>query len=115
MTVRFDRAGQPLRSDAPDLLRAFSVMQGSEWVWRSWGEIIHSVRSEKPAFERVFGMPLFDYYAANPEAGRIGAEGLTSRSRPDNTAVVSAYDFSKARTVIDVGGGQGTLLERDPS
>ena len=109
---RFGLTGlaEPLRSDAPDSLRAFSVMQGSEWVWRSWGEIIHSVRSEKPAFEHVFGMPLFDYYAANPEAGRIGAEGLTSRSRPDNTAVVSAYDFSKARTVIDVGGGQGTLL-----
>ena len=55
-------------------------------------------------------MPLFDYYAANPEAGRVGAEGLTSRSEPENAHVISAYDFSRVGTVVDVGGGQGTLL-----
>ena len=101
---------EPLRSDVPGSVRAFSVMQGSEWAWRSWGEIMHSVRTEKPAFEHVFGMPLFDYYAANPEAGRVGAEGLTSRSEPENAHVISAYDFSRVGTVVDVGGGQGTLL-----
>ena len=101
---------EPLRSDVPGSVRAFSVMQGSEWAWRSWGEIMHSVRTEEPAFEHVFGMPLFDYYAANPEAGRVGAEGLTSRSEPENARVVSAYDFSRVGTVVDVGGGQGTLL-----
>jgi hypothetical protein len=109
---RFGLTGlaEPLRSDASDSLRAFAIMQGSEWVWRSWGEIMHSVRTEKSPFEHVFGMPLFDYYAANPEAGRISAEGLTSRSKPDNTAVGSAYEFSNAQKVVDVGGGQGTLL-----
>ena len=101
---------EPLRSDVPGSVRAFSVMQGSEWAWRSWGEIMHSVRTGEPAFEHVYGMPLFDYYAANPEAGRVGAEGLTSRSEAENARIVSAYDFSGVGTVVDVGGGQGTLL-----
>jgi hypothetical protein len=99
-----------LRSDAPDSLRPFAIMMGSEWAWRSWGEIMYSVRTEKPAFEQVYGSPLFEYYAKNPEAARIFSEGLTSRSRPENAAVVAAYDFSGARTVVDVAGGQGSLL-----
>ena len=85
-------------------------MMGSEWVWRSWGEIMHSVRTEEAAFEQVYGEPLFEHYAKNPEAARTTMEGLTSRSRPENKAVVEAYDFSALSTVVDIGGGQGTLL-----
>jgi hypothetical protein len=99
-----------LRSDVPGSLRAFAIMMGEQWVWRSWGEILHSVRTGQPAFEHVFGQPLFDYYATHPEAGRVSSEGLTSRSAPENGAVVAAYDFSSARTLVDVGGGQGSLL-----
>jgi hypothetical protein len=99
-----------LRSDWPGSLRPFAVMMGSEWVWRSWGEILHSVRTEEPAFDQIYGAPVFDYYAKTPEAARIGLEGLTSRSTSENAAVVAAYDFSWAKTIIDIGGGQGSLL-----
>jgi hypothetical protein len=34
-----------LRSDAPGSLRAFAIMMGGEGVWRSWGEVLHSVRT----------------------------------------------------------------------
>lgn len=101
---------EPLRSDWPDSVRPFAIMTGSEWIWRSWGEIMHSVRTEKPAFDQVYGAPLFEYYSKHPEIARIFVEGLTSRSRPENLAVVSAFDFSRVGTVVDVGGGQGTLL-----
>lgn len=99
-----------LRSDRPGSLRPFAVMMGSEWVWRSWGEIMHSVTSEMPAFDKLYGAPLFDFWARNPEAARVDIEGLTSRSAGENAAIVAAYDFSKAATVVDVGGGQGSLL-----
>lgn len=100
----------PLRSDAPDTLRAYAVMQGEQWVWRSLGEMLHSARTGRPGFEAVYGMPLFDYYAAHPEAGRISAEAQSSRSASENAAILAAYDFSTARTVVDLGGGQGSLL-----
>jgi hypothetical protein len=83
---------------------------GSPWVWRSWENIMHSVQTGQPAFEHVYGLPVFDYYAQNPEAARVGAEGLTSRSAAENKAIVNAYDFSTFRRVVDIGGGQGTLL-----
>ena len=89
-------------------------MMGGEGVWRSWGEVLHTVRTGEPAFDHVFGMPLFDYYAANPAAARVGAAGLSARSAGENAAIVAAYDFSAADCVMDVGGGEGSLLRVDP-
>ena len=100
----------PLRSDGPGSLRAFAVMSGERWVWRSCGEIEYSVRTGQPAFEHVFGAKLFDYYTAHPEAGRVSAEALNSLSQADNAAIVAAYDFIAASVIVDVGGGQGSLL-----
>ena len=38
------------------------------------------------------------------------AEAMTSMSGTECAAVVAAYDFSTATTIVDVGGGQGQLL-----
>ena len=101
---------ESLRSDVPGSLRAFAVMMGGHPVWRSWGEALHAVRTAEPAFDHVFGMPVFDYYAANPAAAVVGAAGLTARSAGENAAIVGAYDFTGVDGVMDVGGGEGTLL-----
>jgi SAM-dependent methyltransferase len=100
----------PLRSDAADSIRAYAVMTGERWVWQSFGALEHSLRTGAPAFDHVFGAPLFDYYAAHPDAARVSADGLKSVGRGQDAAVLAAYDFSGAGTVVDVGGGQGGLL-----
>jgi hypothetical protein len=51
---------ESLQSDVPGSLRAFAIMMGGEGVWRSWGEVLHTVRTGEPAFDHVFGMPVFD-------------------------------------------------------
>ena len=101
---------EALRSDVPGSLRDSATMMGGEGVWRSWGEVLHTVRTGEPAFDHVFGMPVFDYYARNPVAARVGAAGLSARSGGENAAIVAAYDFSTADCVMDVGGGEGSLL-----
>lgn len=99
-----------LRSDKPGSLRPYAIMMGEQWVWRSVGEMLHSVRTGESGFEQVFGARTFDYYAAHPHAARFAVEGMTSRSAAENVAIVGAYDFSGVSTIIDVAGGQGTLL-----
>jgi hypothetical protein len=101
---------QGLRGDVPDSLRDYAIMLGERWIWRSLGDILHSVRTGGPAFAHVFGAPLFEYYAANPEAALTSAAGLARRSAQENAAILAAYDFSAATHVVDIGGGQGTLL-----
>jgi O-methyltransferase domain/Dimerisation domain len=99
-----------LCSQAPGSLRAFAVMLGEQEHWRAWGEVLYSVKTGKPAFEHIFGMPRFRYFADHPQDARIFSEAMTSRSGQENDAIIAAYDFSELKSVIDVGGGQGSLL-----
>ena len=103
-------AAEWLRSDKPGSLRPYAIMMGEHWVWQSVGEMLHSVRTGESGFEQVFGSRTFDYYAEHPHAARFAVEGMTSRSTAENLVIVGAYDFSGISTIIDVAGGQGTLL-----
>ena len=99
-----------LLSGVPGSLRAFAIMLGEEEHWQSWGKVLYSVETGQPAFDHVFGMPQFSYFAAHPRAARVFDEAMTSRSGQENEAIIAAYDFSKFQCVVDVGGGEGTLL-----
>jgi hypothetical protein len=99
-----------LQSDSAGSLRSYAIMSGEQWVWRSFGALLHCVQTGQPGFEHVFGDHPFEFYKKNPEAAHISMEGLTSRSAPENAAVISAYDFGGAKQIVDIGGGEGTLL-----
>jgi hypothetical protein len=99
-----------LETNAPGSLRPFVIMLGEPESWRAWGELLHSVRTGRPAFEYAFGVPLFDYFAAHPEPARIFDEAMASRSAAEIETVLDVYDFSDAGRIVDVGGGNGALL-----
>lgn len=98
-----------LRSQAPVSLRAFAVMLGEEMLWRPWGELLHAVQTGEAAFPHVFGAGLYDHLSTHPEAAAIFDAAITDRARQENMAVVGAYDWWPD-TIVDVGGGQGSLL-----
>lgn len=98
-----------LRSDNPGSMRALARMYGSE-QYRAWDGLLESVRTGAPAFDRVFGASYFDYLAQNPEASAVFNEAMTGWTTQVADAVVAAYDFTGAGTVVDVGGGHGLLL-----
>lgn len=100
----------PLRADAPNSVRDYAIMAGERWVWTSIGGLMHSVKTGAPAFDQLFGAPVFDYYAMHPEAARIGSDGLKSIGRLQDEAVAAALDLRGARRLVDVGSGQGGLL-----
>ena len=98
-----------LRSHATVSLRAFAVMLGDDMLWRPWGRLHESVQSGKAAFESVFGERLYDYLTHQPEAAAVFNAAITDRARQENAAVLEAYDWLPA-TIVDVGGGEGSLL-----
>jgi len=70
----------------------------------------YSIKTGKTAFEKVFGMPLFEWLAQHPvEASRF-SETMVGFHGAEPEAVARAYDFSKAETVVDIGGATGNLL-----
>ncbi len=102
--------GGPLRADAPDSLRAAVLFLVGEWCWRAWGDLLSSVRTGEPAFDRVFGMSNFAYWEHDAEAGEIHDAFFRAMSRTTNAPIVAAYDFSRCGAVVDVGGSTGALL-----
>lgn len=100
-----------LRSDIPGSMDAMARMWGGQWQWRSWGDLAHSVRTGKPAFDKFHGIPMWRYFVEqDPDAGAYFDQAMTGFSEAVNLPVARAYDFSDARSVVDVGGGHGSLL-----
>jgi O-methyltransferase domain/Dimerisation domain len=103
--------GELLRSDADGSLRNLARLYGAPWLWQAYGDLITSVRSGEPAFDRVHGQPFFDHLAHHPDAAADFDAAMSSYSAGEARAVAEAYpDFSAMRHVVDVGGGQGLLL-----
>jgi hypothetical protein len=100
---------EPLRSDRPNSLRPVALMMGEEH-YRAWGELLHSVQTGECAFEHMYGMPIFKYLAEHPEAGKTFDAAMTGIHGRESTAMLEAFDFSPAQKLIDIGGGNGTLL-----
>jgi SAM-dependent methyltransferase len=107
---KLTRMGQFLRSDHPESLAGIVRFIGHDSTWRPWGELDYSVKSGLPAFDRVFGMPIFEYYSTHPEAAAIFDRAMTSISMTEARAASAAYDFKGVETLMDVAGGHGQLL-----
>jgi O-methyltransferase len=101
------RLGLPLLTDVPDSVRHGFILQGEE-VFRAWTEVLHTVRTGRPAFDRVYGMDYFEYLAKNPDASLRFSQAMGDLDAPP--AVLDEYDFSGCSTVVDLGGGAGTVL-----
>ena len=97
-------AASVLRADAPGRMRDTVVNFGEE-MYRSFGELLHTVRTGETAFDSVYGMPLFEYYAANPETEASAAARMLARTLPAAREFAASDLLRGARTVVDVGGG----------
>jgi hypothetical protein len=98
-----------LRADAPGGMRDVVVSFGEE-MYRSFGELLHTVRTGETAFDSVYGSPLFEYYAANPEVEARAAARMLARTLPAAREFAASGTLRGVRTLVDVGGGSGTLI-----
>jgi hypothetical protein len=99
-----------LRRDHPQSLRDFILIRGHPMYWQAWGALDQAVRTGEAAFRCAHGVDHFDYLDRHPEAARMFHDGMRSLSGQVYAAVIETCDFSRADTIIDVGGGQGVLL-----
>jgi hypothetical protein len=100
-----------LRADHPRSTRDMIIWMGEEPHWQVYGDMLHSVKTGKPAWDHVHGEPVFPYlFQTNTELGEIFNRAMTSYSEQSIPGVLAAYDFSGAGTVADIAGGHGRLL-----
>jgi hypothetical protein len=101
---------EPLCSDRPGSLHSTALLYGAEFLWRAYGHMEHSVRTGRPGFDDVHGASLFAYLADDAAAAALFHGAMAGFSDQEAAAILAAYDYAAARSVVDVGGGQGRLL-----
>jgi hypothetical protein len=102
--------GEALMTGAPGLARASLLTVGSHWFVGSFDNIIHSIQTGETGFEKVQGMPIFEYLARHPEDASLFSETMVGVHGEEPPAVAAAYDFSTFETIVDVGGATGNML-----
>jgi len=102
--------GEYLRTGVQGSLRGIADYSGSEWNWRPWGHLLEAVQTGRTPFNSVFGESIFEYLSKRPEESAVLNEGMTGYSSKIAPAVAEAYDFAAFKTIVDVGGGHGVLL-----
>ncbi|WP_327585111.1 acetylserotonin O-methyltransferase [Nonomuraea sp. NBC_00507] len=92
-----------------DELGPLVALYGEDYFGAAWGGLAHAVRTGEPAFEHVHGMPVFAHLADDPGRAATFNAGMAAGAAFFREVPV-AYDFSGARTVVDLAGGTGALL-----
>jgi O-methyltransferase domain/IclR helix-turn-helix domain len=100
-----------LRPNVAGSMYAMATMMSSDWWWCAWGELLHSVQSGEPGFNKAHGMSMWRYFAEHdPTAGEVFNTVMTDLSSMVSLPLAQAANLSGVRTVVDVGGGHGGLL-----
>lgn len=102
--------GTLLQRETPGSLHGFAMLNGEPWIWRPWGELLHSVRTGQSAFHHIYDMGLYDYVHQHPDITTLFDEAMTSSIQQRLAPIVTAYDFAHITTIVDVSGAYGALL-----
>ena len=103
--------GSQLRDDHPDGMRQWLDIEGA--VGRAdlcFVHLLHTVRTDDAAFPRQFGRPYWDDLAADAGLASSFDALMGGRLTADAPVVAAAYPWGALEYVVDVGGGNGTLL-----
>jgi hypothetical protein len=77
----------------------------------AWGTLLAYVRTGKPAYQQLFGLPFFEDLDAHPDVGASfdALIGPSGHGLPEPEFQI-AGGWGPVRSVVDVGGGTGAML-----
>ncbi len=99
-----------LQTGVPASMHGWALMINEKYTWDAWEELLYGVKTGEIPFLKAHGVPPFEYLEKHPEDLEVFGESMTSLSRTENPTIAAAYKFSGVRTLVDVGGGHGSLL-----
>ncbi|MFD5701880.1 methyltransferase [Streptomyces lasiicapitis] len=103
-------AGALLDSGRPGSLASFAHMFTEPAIVRAWEHLDDSVRSGDTSFDQVFGTDFFDHLKQHPDLSAKFNAAMSQATQETAAVLPGAVDFGRFTTVMDVGGGDSTLL-----
>jgi hypothetical protein len=107
---RLTPTGGLLRTAVPGSMANMARLFSGGDVWRAWGELEWSVRTGGVALERITGVTTFELIARDPVMLAVFTEAMAEGTRVAAPGAVASCDLDGVGTLVDVGGGNGTLL-----
>ncbi len=102
--------GATLRSDLEDSLRSSVLMFLSDECIKAWKDLVYSIKTGETAFDHVFGMSDWEYRAKHKEQGSIFNAVMSRQAKVTGKLIAENYSFSNISSIVDVGGGDGSLM-----
>jgi hypothetical protein len=104
------RLGQALRDDHPAGKRALLDIEGLGRAELSFVHLLHSIRTGEAAFEVQFGQTFWQDLNSDPQRAAAFNDWMAFNIPVRLPDVISGYDWGSLDSVVDVGGGDGSLL-----
>ena len=101
--------GDQLVASADRSLRNWALFEGT-MLARSWLGLANSVRHGKTLSELSGTAGRYNDLAGDQKSASLFDAAMISMTRLTANEILSAYDFSAAGRILDVGGGNGALL-----
>jgi hypothetical protein len=103
--------GEVLRSDHPSGLRDRLDLDGALGrAELAFAQLLHTVRTGEPGFPAQFGMSFWDDVVGDDTRLTSFNAQMASDVKAWARAIIGAYDWGSLGHVVDVGGGDGTLI-----
>ena len=97
-------------SETKDSVRNFALLFGLESFKKAIDDVLYSIETGESSFKHANGLDMYEYMQQNQKDAQIFNGAMTSLTSSYVSSISSMYDFSRFNTIIDIGGGQGTLL-----
>ena len=98
---------ETLRGDSGQ--RAYARLHGQE-LYQSWAKLLEAARTGDAGFVKAFGMPAFEHFSKDADRGAVFDKAMSGHHGAEAGPMLDAYDFSGFKEIVDVGGGNGSLL-----
>ena len=103
-------ASRLLRNDHPHSWKGMAKMWNHPSCLAAWGQLSNVLKDGRSGIEHAFGKTLYEHLAETDGGTNAFSDAMISNSTHTSMAIAKAFPFDRFKTVLDLGGGIGTLL-----
>jgi len=102
--------GEVLRDEHPAGMREDLDIEGGGRAELSFFQLLHSVRTGEAGYPVQFGHSFWDDLSSDTERGSAFDTRMSADAEERANAIIAGYDWGSTGHVVDVGGGNGSLM-----
>ncbi len=109
-TFTITDTGHFMRSDYPFSMASLAKVQGMPWHWQPWTHAVDALRNGRSFSEAHEDRGFYEYLQGHPGATAAYAAAMNDLAQQGQLLALPLHDWSGYDTVIDIAGGEGSVL-----